>query len=148
MSYFRVETLGGTEREGERDRARDEGTEGLEDKEQRRNLLHVSTITHCDMHARAQKGPKWWGFRLYMAEYIYIHIYIYICCGVTIWAKFGQFDDHCQGQVFDVRRKHYERGVSTHFSRRRSCTYKFLGQVGHFFCCTNLAQIIAPTWPR
>ena len=37
-------------KEGER--ARDEGTEGLEDKEQRGKFLHVSTITHCDMHAR------------------------------------------------------------------------------------------------
>ena len=44
-----------TGREGwgrERERERDQGTEGLEDKEQRGRLLHVSTITHSDMHAR------------------------------------------------------------------------------------------------
>ena len=88
------------------------------------------------------------------------HIYIYICCGVVIWAKFGLLRCYYLGQVCflqnTVCQKHYKnRGFST-FCFEKNCARKFevllSGPSWPFLSCsqlgpdnnTYLAQIITP----
>ena len=90
-----------------------------------------------------------------MCVYIYMCVCVCarVCCGVIIWAKFGQFEGYYLGQVglfFMCLSK-----LSAHIFERKSYTNclrgYYLGQVGHF-CCTKvdpdnnpyLAQIITP----
>ena len=40
--------------------------------------------------------------RRQMAPQAYIYIYIYACCEVVIWAKFGRFNSDYLGQVRDI----------------------------------------------
>ena len=51
--------------------------------------------------------------------YTYIHTYIYICCGVIIWAKFGLLRCYYLGQVCflqnTVCQKHYKIGAAERF---------------------------------
>ena len=88
------------------------------------------------------------------------YIYIYICCGVIIWAKFGLLRCYYLGQVCflqnTVCQKHYKyRGFSTFFGKK-NCARKFevllSGPSWSFLRCsqlgpnnnTYLAQIITP----
>ena len=67
-------------------------------------------------------------------------VYIYICCGVIIWAKFGLLRCYYLGQVCflqnTVCQKHYKnRGFSTFSLKkiaRANLRCYYLGQVGHF----------------
>ena len=80
----------------------------------------------------------------------------YICCRVIIWAKFGVFHSYYLGQVHFLKhclQKQYKnRGLSA-FLKKTESVHKnlqgyYLGQVGHFYVATNLAQIVTLTWPR
>ena len=59
------------------------------------------------------------------------YIYIYMCCGVTIWSKFGLLRGYYLVQVCFVFntfcQKHYENWGFSPFLKNKSCVHKFRG---------------------
>ena len=77
----------------------------------------------------------------------YIYIYIYACCGVIIWAKFGLLRCYYLGQVWflqnTVCQKHYKIGVSAFFLK------KLRAQIWGVIIWAKLAIFrLQSTWPR
>ena len=93
---------------------------------------------------------------LYIYIYIYLFIYIYIYMyavkllsgpslgvfKVIVWAKFVFLKTLFATKHYRNRDFSFKKNVHKNFQ-----SY-YLGQVGHVYVPTNLAQIITLTWPR
>ena len=87
-----------------------------------------------------------------LSIYIYIYIAVKLLSGpslgfskVIIWAKFVFLITLFAKNTIKI-------GISAFFFEKKSVHKNlqsyYLGQVGHFYVATNLAQIITLTWPR
>ena len=110
-----------------------------------------TTVSLAQVHNLAVKAAQSNNcLEIELCRQVSVYVYIYICCGVIIWSKFGLLRGHYLVQVvFSSKtqfvKKHYKnRG----FSRAQISGVIIWSKFAFFKTHPNLDQMLTPTWTR